>query len=171
MNIRALNRSDAAIFRDLRIEAIQDTPVAFGESLVEVTLKTLEDFANHLDSHDRGDFVLGAFDLAETLIGVVGFFRTPYSKLLHKGTIWGMYVRPANRRNNVGTALLTAAIERVRNMPGVNRVNLAVSSSNTSARRLYEKLGFRIYGTEPGSISIDGSCYDEDLMQLALIRQ
>jgi len=82
-----------------------------------------------------------------------------------------MYVRPSNRRNNVGTALLTAAIERVRNMPGVNRVNLAVSSSNTSARRLYEKLGFRIYGTEPGSISIDGSCYDEDLMQLALIRQ
>src|SRR5258707_532281 len=101
MKIRLLNAKDAGSYRTIRLEAVHDAPLAFAESTAEAREKSFDDFVNYLDSHERGDFVLGAFE-DDTLIGVVGFFRTAHSKHSHKGTIWGMYVRPAYRRRGVG---------------------------------------------------------------------
>jgi ribosomal protein S18 acetylase RimI-like enzyme len=167
MKIRLLNAKDAGIYRTIRLEAVQDAPLAFAESAAEARGKSFDDFVNYLDSHERGDFVLGAFE-DDTLIGVVGFFRTAHGKHSHKGTIWGMYVRPAYRRRGVGAALIAAAIERARNIAGVRQMNLSVTASNTAAKRLYENAGFRVYGVEPGALSMEGKYFDEDLMQLVL---
>lgn len=167
--IRLLNSDDAQIFRILRIEGVNESPGAFGESVVEVTGKSLAGFVDHLGSHGRGDFVVGAFDESNNLIGMVGFYRAPYAKLSHKGTLWGMYVTPAERGKGVGRVLVLAAIKGVRNMTGVLQINLCVSASNTVAKHLYESLGFRIYGIEPNAIHIDGVYVDEVLMQFSLL--
>jgi ribosomal protein S18 acetylase RimI-like enzyme len=168
MKIRLLNRDDAQIFRSIRLEAVQDTPMAFAESAAEARGKSMADFENYLDSHGRGDFVFGAFDERDALVGVVGFYREAHAKYFHKGVIWGMYVKPAFRRRGIGAALLSAAIERTRELPGILRVNLAVTSPNGAAKRLYEKSGFRVYGIEPAGLNIDGEYLDEVFMQLVL---
>ncbi|HEY2988755.1 MAG TPA: GNAT family N-acetyltransferase [Candidatus Binatia bacterium] len=151
MKIRLLDCNDAQIFRSIRLEAVHDTPMAFAESVAEAKGRSLADFENYLDSHNRGDFVLGAFDERDALVGVVGFYREAHVQYFHKGVIWGMYVKPAFRRRGVGAALLSAAIERTRTLAGIRRVNLAVTSPNGAAKRLYERLGFRVYGIEPAA--------------------
>ncbi len=167
MKIRPLNVKDAGIYRTIRLEAVQDSPLAFAESAAEAREKSFDDYVNYLDAHARGDFVLGAFD-DEKLIGVVGFYRTAHRNHLHKGTLWGMYVRPVYRRRGVGAALILAAVESARRTSGVRRINLSVNASNAAAKHLYEKTGFRVYGVEPGALGVDGSYFDEELMQLVL---
>lgn len=45
---------------------------------------------------------------------------------------------------------------------------LTVTSTNAGAIRLYERAGFRSYGTEPGSMKIGQRSFDKLMMVLAL---
>jgi ribosomal protein S18 acetylase RimI-like enzyme len=166
MNIRLLTHEDTEIFRTLRINAVVESPSAFAESISEVTEKSHADFSAQLDSHGRGDFVLGAFDDASNLIGIVGFYRAVHEKKRHKGTLWGMYVTPEKRKQNIGSELVSALIEHTKNLSCITQIVLCVTTTNEAAKRLYESKGFQIYGVEHHDIHIDGVYLDEALMQL-----
>lgn len=85
-------------------------------------------------------------------------------KLRHKAHIWGMYVAPEVRRGGHGSALLLFALERARQMSGVDQVNLGVNARNEAARALYESCGFTGFGTERGSLKIGEVAHDEHHM-------
>ena len=55
-------------------------------------------------------------------------------------------VRPAFRGRGLGSALLHHVLAEARRL-GAHRATLEVRSSNQGARRLYERLGFRVAGT------------------------
>jgi len=61
--------------------------------------------------------------------------------LMKKGHIVSLAVLEKYRRRGIGTALMKAALEGLKNY-GVKEVYLEVRVSNTPAIRLYEKLGF-----------------------------
>jgi len=168
MNIRLLNEEDACIFRALRLKAVIEAPSAFTESIDEITKRSFQDCAGQLQSHGKGDFVLGAFDDKNNLVGTVGFYRAIHDKQLHRGTLWGMYVAPDGRQLGVGGALITAAIEHAKKLPAISNITLCVTSSNESAKRLYESKGFQVCGTEQRALKIDDAYFDEVLMQLLL---
>ncbi len=46
----------------------------------------------------------------------------------------------------------------------ISQIQLTVASENEAAISLYEKLGFRRYGTEVDSLRVSGNSYDEILM-------
>ncbi len=168
MEIRVLKQpEDVADFRIIRIEAVSDTPESFGESQAEVINKSMQDFAKHLSDHDRGDFVLGAFENGN-LIGVAGFYSEQLEKMSHKGNIWGVFVKPHYRGKGVGAALLTEIICIAKKANCIRHINLTVVTSNESAVSLYENLGFTIFGTEPNAINVDSKFYDEHYMQLVV---
>lgn len=169
MNIRLLNEKDAALFHALRLKAVIDAPTAFTESVDEVTNRSLEECADQLQSHGKGDFVLGAFDDNNRLVGMVGFYRAVHDKQSHRGTLWGMYVAPEGRQQGIGSVLIKSAIEQAKKLPEISNITLCVTASNESARRLYESLGFQICGTEQRALKIDGVYFDEILMQLLLM--
>jgi ribosomal protein S18 acetylase RimI-like enzyme len=76
----------------------------------------------------------------------------------------GMYVADEAAGRGVGRALLTELLTRAAQIDGLRQVVLLVTSANGSARALYESLGFRVYGTEPDALCIDGVFHDADLM-------
>ena len=45
----------------------------------------------------------------------------------------------------------------------------SVGKANVSARRCYERCGFKEYGVEPEAVFVDGSYYDEALMFVRLL--
>ncbi len=57
-------------------------------------------------------------------------------------------VRPENRRLGLGKELLVYIMTEGRQL-GARRATLEVRRSNEAARRLYDRLGFRIAGTRP----------------------
>lgn len=64
--------------------------------------------------------------------------------------------------------MMEALIARVKALPGLEQIILTVVSENRPAKALYEKLGFRKYGTDPRSIRVNDRVLDEDYMVLFL---
>jgi len=57
-------------------------------------------------------------------------------------------------------------LEQCRTIDGLEEVTLSVVTSNASAKRLYQSLGFAVYGLEKRALKIDGEYFDEELMAL-----
>ena len=161
IELRRLLPGDAASYREIRLEALQDTPDAFSSTYEAEKDRPLDAFAARLrDSH-----VIGAFD-GRQLAGIAGFYIQPGPKHAHKGMLWGMYVRPTHRATGLGRKLVEAIIEQARRQ--VELLQLFVVSDNLAARRLYQKLGFVEYGIEHHATKYRGRYLDDVLMVLPL---
>jgi ribosomal protein S18 acetylase RimI-like enzyme len=166
MQIRRLTPSDSAALRALRLAALRDTPSAFHASYDEEKDLPISATEDHLQTTtDRGIF--GAFENA-ALVGIVGLGRESRRKLQHKAFVWSMYVSPQCRGKGTGRALLVEALDFARSLPALLQVNLGVNANNTAAIRLYESVGFKVFGREPDAASIGGALHDELHMSLRL---
>lgn len=170
MQIRRLTPEDAAIYRAMRLEGLQNHPEAFGESAHEFDARSVADIAAMIpaDPASHKGFILGAFDDNARLAGVVSLSRESFAKRAHKAILWGMYVRPEFRREKLGTQLVNALIAIARAWGDVEQVVLTAATRNQRAVRLYESLGFKSYGREPRALQIEGDHYDQEHMYLVL---
>ena len=119
---------------------------------------------------DRNDnFTLGAY-AKNILVGVASFVRDgeEREKLRHKGLLSTMYVSKEFRGYGIARRLLEEIIKRVRTISDIEQINLIVLSDNLKAKQLYEKFGFKKYGTELNSIKWEGNYFAEDQMVLRL---
>jgi ribosomal protein S18 acetylase RimI-like enzyme len=157
IQIRRLGPADAAIYRDIRLEALRQSPEAFGSTFETERCKPLAFFEGRISTSG----VFGAFDHA-ALVGVAGLLIREGAKESHKGMLWGMYVRSSARKAGVGRRLVEAVIEFARTR--VELVHLTVVSENETARRLYARMGFLEYGIERKALKQGSRYYDEVLM-------
>ena len=166
MELRALTSDDAVAFWQLRLTGFRDDPEAFGSTAEDHATRPLTDVERELGSGED-HYVIGAFDGA-SLVGIIGFDRERRAKRRHRAVVWGMYVDRSARGRGVGRALLDELLARARRVAGLEQLLLTVMAANGSARRLYERAGFAVYGHAPRAMLMDGAAYDEDLMRLDL---
>jgi ribosomal protein S18 acetylase RimI-like enzyme len=76
-----------------------------------------------------------------------------------------MGVLPVYRRQGIGRKLLSAVLEKAREI-GIERVELVVFSSNKVAIALYEEFGFHKEGVKQKSWKLDGKYEDDIVMGL-----
>lgn len=164
--IRRLTPADAAAYFALRRAALLDAPLAFGAS-PEDDLASSPAAVRELLARGDDNVVFGAFD-GDALLGAVGIFRERHRKAAHKARIWGMYVAPAQRGRGLAHALLAAALDHARTLPGVDWVHLSVTSAAPAAHHVYEQAGFRLWGSEPDAIRSAGESADEHHLALRL---
>jgi RimJ/RimL family protein N-acetyltransferase len=155
--IRRLERADAALYREIRLEALQKNPEAFGSTFERESAQPLSWFEAALGRAD----IFGAF-LDGKLAGIAGFAVQEGSKQAHKGRLWAMYVRNVARGSGLGKLLVAAVLDHARGR--VEMVQLTVVSENEAAHRLYSAMGFVEYGYEKRALKQDGRYYDDILM-------
>ena len=148
MQIRELTKIDAADFRVLRLRALKEYPTIFS-SLYEVEREwSLDRFADRLpETPGSGDaFMLGCF-AGDNLVGSLGFFRYEGPKLEHIGRIVAVHVAAECQGNGYGRAIVEAALQRARRIPGLSAIQLTATTTNQRAISMYESFGFAICGT------------------------
>lgn len=161
MDIRLLDRPDAAEFVRLRLEALTREPHAFARTPEDPLPWPPESTASQLCPVPEGNFLVGAF-AGPRMVGQAGFFRLEGRKESHKGRIWGVYVTATARGRGVAKAMLTRMLERARSYPGLEQVSLSVAVTQEAARTLYDALGFRVYGYERRSLKVGETYVDEE---------
>ena len=165
--IRMLFPADAAAYHAARNQGLKECPDAFTTSYEEAVATPLEVIAKRI-SGNGDDFVLGAFDGNNELVGYAGFQREGRVNTRHKGKIAGMYVLPEQRCTGLGRRLISDLIARVRTIEGMEMLALTVTHSNAGARNLYLSEGFVSFGVEPNAIKVDGIFYAKEHMTFAL---
>jgi ribosomal protein S18 acetylase RimI-like enzyme len=140
--IRFLTSQDVVAYRELRLQALRESPIAFG-----------------------------AFDESDRLIGMLGFYRENRPKRAHIGNLWSMYVLPQFRRRGVGAVLLDRALSHARQLGGLRQVILAVTANNSAASSLYKSRGFERFGLEHDALFVDGSYFDAEHLVLHFVRE
>ncbi|TWD79565.1 ribosomal protein S18 acetylase RimI-like enzyme [Kribbella amoyensis] len=94
---------------------------------------------------------------------VVGYIRLQDKYRFREGAgvlaVNGLAVAVDARGHGIGSALLTAVTEEAERR-GARKITLHVHSSNTVARRLYERHGYQVEGTHPREFLIDGEEVD-----------
>ena len=156
--IRRVREEDVQALIDIRLEALQNHPVAFSADYENDRQRPLPEWLQRIG--ESPTFI--AWD-GDTAAGMAGIFRGWSSKTGPQGTIWGVYVRPAYRGLGLGKALVLRCLDDAR-QNGCKIVYIAAASNNTAAIRCYERCGFSVYGLQPMAICVDGRYYDELLM-------
>lgn len=157
-SIRRLGPEDLKVYRALRLEALTNHPEAF--------LTSAEGFAERSDDEIRQMLeslaVFGAETADGELVGLNAFFRNDGLKERHRGWMVQVYVAPDHRGTGLSKALCEHLIEYARRH--VLQVHLGVWAENVPAIKLYERLGFSVYGTEPRYLFVNGRFIDEHMM-------
>lgn len=165
--IRTLTEEDIDAFITLRQRALRECPLAFAASADNDFASSPETLRTQI-ARAPDWMIFGAFEGA-ALAGSVGVIRPHHSKSAHCLDLWGMYVAPEHRGRGVGAQLLDAAIAHARGMNGVAWIKLGVTAAAEDARRLYERAGFTIWGTQPDSLRYEGHAVDQHYMALRIV--
>ena len=154
--VRRVAPGDWAAVRDLRLEALADTPIAYLETLDAARALDDDDWQARARRGAQGGDSVQALVLSgerpvATCVGFVG-----------GGTAWlaAVYVTPAWR----GRGLLAPLVEQVvawSREQGQSRLSLEVHEDNAAARAAYARLGFvetgvrRPYPLDPSGAELE----------------
>jgi L-amino acid N-acyltransferase YncA len=170
MNVRILTAKDAEAFWKIRLRALQEDPESFGATYEEILERGITGTGPGLSRREGAaeEATFGAFDEKGQIVGIASFRREEGAKRRHKGVIWGMYVPKELRGEGIGKALLEAAIDYAKGLPGLERINLAVVLTSKEARLLFVSHGFETYGLERQALKLHDRYFDQELMTLPL---
>ncbi|MBJ7577200.1 GNAT family N-acetyltransferase [Devosia sp. MC532] len=157
-SIRQLRAGDEASYRAVRLEALTNHPEAFVASAEGFLQKTDAELTETLESLS----VFAAETDTGSLGGIAAFYQAEGRKEQHRGWLIQVYVRPEHRGSGMAEALINTVVEFAQTR--VIQLHLGVWSENEPALKLYKRLGFSIYGTEPRYLFVNGRYVDEHLM-------
>lgn len=147
ITIEPITPRNVSVFKDVRLRALQDTPLAFGSTYADERKLTDADWLNRATrwNGERGVGFL-AFD-GGAPCGIAGSFLVETDPTQAK--LISMWTAPTHRQRGVGRLLVHQVLNWAR-LRHVHTLLLMVTSVNDSAIRFYERLGFTRTGrTEP----------------------
>ena len=145
--IQPITRSNAFIFKAVRLEALREAPYAFGSTYEKESEFADSEWIARAEgmNGERGIGFL-AMD-GESGCGIVGSFLDQDDP--GRAHVVSMWTAPTHRQQGIGRLLIMEILDWARHRRA-HTLRLMVTSNNDSAIRFYEQLGFTRTGrTEP----------------------
>jgi ribosomal protein S18 acetylase RimI-like enzyme len=140
-SVRQAIIGDEPILRDLRLQAMSDSPEAFGSTYKRESARTTLDWQRWL----APGVTLLLQDAGRQGVGIVAGQPDPIDpQIVHLMSMW---VHPEVRGSGGADALVAALVEWAE-ARGATHICLDVIKSNVRATRFYERHGFRPSGAE-----------------------
>lgn len=159
MEIKKLDSTRWREFRDLRLRALINDPIAFGRSY-----EYEKSFSHHEWKRILGNerFLFALVD--DQIVGMIGYNFSDQTKTKHIAEIIGVYVDPKFRGMKIGYQLIKEIIRLIKSNK-FKKVKLGVNTQQKSALRLYQKFGFEIVGKFEKELKVNNRYYDEFILE------
>jgi dihydropteroate synthase len=157
VTIRAAGPDDWQIWRDLRLQALTDSPGAFGERLAEVRRR--DDSTWRTQVAPRPDALRLVAELDGRSAGMMVVVIDAHDRC--RADVYAMWVAPEARTRGAGRKLVEAGLAWARERAALD-VQLRVATGQVAARRLYEACGFAPTG-ERRPLRPDSELESEDM--------
>ncbi|WP_316357439.1 GNAT family protein [Devosia sp.] len=157
-SIRQLTGADVTAYRAIRLEALVNHPESYGTSPEAFSARSDATLVTQLTNLTYFGVITDAGELA----GIAAFAIDDGERERHRGWVMQVYVTQAMRGTGAALAMLEAVAEHAR--AHVIQLHLMVGAHNAPAIRLYEKAGFKTYGTDPRCLQVNGRYIDEHMM-------
>jgi ribosomal protein S18 acetylase RimI-like enzyme len=169
LTIRLLATDDVAIYRELRLQALNENPEAYISTFEVENKKPLSSFIYEISVSKQMPLwgYYGLF-LDQDLIGFCQISRSPAPKKLHVAYLYNLYLVPKHRGKGWAKKLVTELLEKIESQD-VERVFITYLAKNESARKFYNHLGFKECGVKPKAIK-DGDEYDDEVEMVFKIK-
>lgn len=164
MTFRALRPEDAGAYRAVRLESLRTDPLAFRSTIEEESQLGPPEYAKRLANTEN--VTIGAF-MGDELVGIGTLLRETRTTVRHRAELVGMYVAVGARGSGAADGIIQRLLDHARTV-GVLMVSLIVEGDNARARRVYERWGFRAYGTLAGAQKRGDTFTDEVLMAVSV---
>src|SRR6185436_21162250 len=129
--LRRLQPHESAIYREIRLACLKNTPHNFGSTYEEEILNPKFMFETFIENSSPHHVMFGAFD-GYQLIGITGFNRMARQRAMHRGEIVQVYIDSKYRGQNIGERLLRLALEYGFRLDGIEQIQLSVIATNTA---------------------------------------
>lgn len=158
---RLAGAADAAVFKNLRLEALRLAPSAFSSDYGVWEAQSDAEWLKRLDLPVFGAFVDGK------PAGTTGLWPEALSAASHRAVVAMVYVRAEFRGHSLSEKLVAAAIDHAKTA-GFLQLELMVTATNLPARRIYERLGFVEYGRLNRARKFEDGYLDDVMMTCKL---
>jgi len=145
MTVDRLGEDDWAVFRELRLRSLLDSPEAFGSTYGEESSQTEPGWRDRAAGRWRGGTAAVFVARAEDGTPVGTATGAEYDAEPRVAHLYAMWVAPDARGAGIGHRLLEAVTDWARSR-GCDRLVLSVTGSNEIARRFYASVGFEDTG-------------------------
>jgi ribosomal protein S18 acetylase RimI-like enzyme len=144
--------------KQLRLEALENVPSAFGSSLEEERRLPEKVWRERIKS------VLIAFSEGKP-VGMVSYVFNERVKTKHVAHIYGVYVTQKHRGQGMGQMLMDRALFEIRKNRNIVKVQLSVNPLLRTAVSLYKGEGFEVVGRARKDLKIGRRYFDLLLME------
>jgi ribosomal protein S18 acetylase RimI-like enzyme len=145
------------LFRDLRLEALQEDPLAFASSFEEE-----KNYSQEIWQYRMANMWFALVD--NTIAGMIGLIRSENKASLHCGYIVSLWIKPEFQGQGIATSMLRS-VQSMAISLGIKKISLEVTTSQVAAVGLYEKLGFKKIALLEENLYKSGRFLDEYLME------
>jgi len=161
---RPFERDEWEALRDLRLEALQDSPGSFS-SIFEKEKKRPERHWRNT-AHSDECTVFGLF-IDDVPVGIIGITTMSADATGQTAVLWGTYIQPAYRGNGLTKPLYKTAIAYAKARTDWNRLVISHRDSNIASKKATLSHGFKYTISEnknwPDGTSEPESFYEMDL--------
>jgi RimJ/RimL family protein N-acetyltransferase len=161
--IRTASPQDALSLLEVRRSVVEEGQYTLTEPDEFTT--TAGDVRQAIEEHlEKPGCLYLVAGLGRRVVGLLRFSNGRHRRTAHAGTLM-VLVQAGHRDKGIGTALLQSLIDWATENPLIEKLTLAVFSTNHRAIALYRKLGFQEEGRCPRDMKLaDGTYIDSVLM-------
>ena len=160
--VRPLNSDDWEAFRNLRLKALREEPIAYGISVDDEAGKSDEEWKSICSDafHGNGKW----FFVAEhegKLIGMLGATELFGTHMRHQVEICSAFVEASFRKQGVLTEMYIGLRRRLEEVPYLEQMIVWVTLyENQKSKSLFENFGFILAGTLSRTVKFEDKYYD-----------
>lgn len=145
--VRRVVAGDWQAYRELRLEALKDSPLAFVEQYDDAAARPDQFWRERVEgAADGATSCTFVADAGGRLVGKAGCFVETEGTGAVAAHVVGVYVTPPYRGTGAAESLLSATVAWAHTRAGATRVRLFVMETNERATAFYRRIGFVLTG-------------------------